>query len=112
MGTKQGNTARKPASPKAVPANADQGAPKPAEIATGLAVQAMHLSELFRAIVRVNASEIHLGEDEDVDITLLAEIGKKMSEKLAEALDSFSFGLNGRAHHMAEAAEFAGVSHD
>jgi hypothetical protein len=98
---------RKSASLKVVPV--DRGAPDPAGIATALGIRAIDLSKLFRAIARVNASEIHCKDGgEDLDIDLLAEIGQEKAEKLADALDSFQFGLGGSAHHMAEAAKSAG----
>ena len=114
MSTANSARNRKSASLKAVPANADHGAPDPAMIANALSTQAWDLSKLFRAIARVNASEMRCedGKDEeDWDITILTEIGKKMSEKLADTLNSFSVGLNGDAACMAEVAKSAEVAH-
>ncbi len=98
MSTPNRNIARKPAALKVVPANADQGAPDPAEIASGLAHKALKLSDLFRSIIRVNASEITnpCSGEEDPDITVLAEIGIEMAGGLAEALDVFHLDLSGR----------------
>jgi hypothetical protein len=105
---------RKSASLKVVPANTDQGVPDPATIANALSTQAYDLSKLFRAIARVNASEMPCedGKDEeDWDITILTEIGKRLSEKLADTLNSFSVGLSGDAVCMAEAVKSAEVPH-
>ncbi len=113
------NTARKSASLKAVPANADQGAPDPvsivsAKIASALSAKAMDVSLLIHAIARANASGLpaHKNGDEDLDVGLLAQIGEKMASELAESLDFLNLALNGHTDLLAKAAESAGVTHD
>jgi hypothetical protein len=98
MSARNRNTARKPTPLKAVPANADHGAPDPtvtlktaSDIASNLGSDSMDLHTFFRTIMRLTYSEN--GEVKDCEVHTVAEHGAQLALELSDALDQLHLDL-------------------